>query len=226
VFVHVWKTGGTSVTRCLQDELAIASLRGAVGVAERLRRSFRYRVMNAPRLGKHAYAIDVRRSVGAEFDRLFSFAFVRNPWDWLVSLYMFLGTQTISPDTGRPWRHELYPIVSQMDFSEFVRWVTNEHGLAHTASRMGSSFADRTPVLQRDWVADLDGRIIVDFVGRYEDLDTDFAAVGNRIGRPDVRLPRLNATRRGPYRSYYTAVLAEAVGDYFRIDVETFGYSF
>jgi hypothetical protein len=98
--------------------------------------------MNAPRIGRHA---------------------------WLVSLYMFLGTQTMPPDTRRPWRRELCPIVSQTDFSKSFRWVTIEHGLMHTASWMGASFADGTRVLQRDWVADLEGRIIMDFVGRYED---------------------------------------------------------
>lgn len=40
---------------------------------------------------RHDYALDIVEQLGPNrFESYFKFAFVRNSWDWLVSLYFFL----------------------------------------------------------------------------------------------------------------------------------------
>ena len=72
----------------------------------------------------------------------------------------------------------------------------------------------------------------VDFVGRYENLEQDFAEVARRIGLPSsLVLPRLQAVSRpagsrDSYRAYYTEETRRVVGDRFGNDVELFQYRF
>ena len=65
----------------------------------------------------------------------------------------------------------------------------------------------------------------MDFVGRFETLEQDYAAVAARLGvQPD--LPHANRTVHEDYRTYYTPETAEIVRQRFSRDVETFGYEF
>src|SRR5690606_6950580 len=98
VFIHIWKTGGTSIATALENHL---SLRASVGEMLRRRIAARWNVLfRRPVLGKHAYAVDISQRLGAAYEQYFSFAFVRNPWDWLVSWYTFVRRSSASPDTG------------------------------------------------------------------------------------------------------------------------------
>ena len=80
-------------------------------------------------------------------------------------------------------------------------------------------------ISQSAMLTDTDGRLLVDFVGRFETLDAAFAQVCRRIGTT-VRLPRLNSTVHADYRSYYSDRLADEVGRYFAADAARFGYCF
>jgi hypothetical protein len=68
----------------------------------------------------------------------------------------------------------------------------------------------------------------VDYIGRYESLQQDFAHICQAIGAAHLRLPhkRKATDRRQDFRSYYSDALAERVGDYFRRDIEALNYRF
>ena len=68
------------------------------------------------------------------------------------------------------------------------------------------------------------GRILVDFVGRYERLGEDMADVAEILGFPDFRLPHLNVSRRSRYSDYYDDALVAKLRPSFRQDCELFGY--
>jgi hypothetical protein len=69
------------------------------------------------------------------------------------------------------------------------------------------------------------GRLLVDFVGRFETLEADFAAICRHL-RVAARLPHVNAVSHDDYRAHYTPRLAAAVADGFGEDIERFGYAF
>jgi hypothetical protein len=83
-FVHVPKTGGTTVTRFFKREDA---------------KDWRtiYSSLNAS-MPIHAGVSDVRARLGAEMDSYFSFAFYRNTWDWAYSLYRYVGKTPSHPN--------------------------------------------------------------------------------------------------------------------------------
>lgn len=225
VFVHVWKTGGTSIAIALRKEFGIRPPGGFKLAARRANFALR-RSLGLPVLGKHAYALDIRNHLGRDYDLSFSFGFVRNPWDWLVSWFHFVSETRMSPDTGKPWRHHQYDEIAGMSFLDFVAWVVEDGGLERSFARKHSSFAGRRPFLQRDWLSDLEGNLIVDFVGHFETLEEDIQLVSERLGCLGLELPHLNRSDHRSYRTYYSPEARLAVADYFQEDIQTFGYSF
>lgn len=199
VFVHVNKAAGTSIQRALEP-FAKRRLHPLARQAMRLhvdrllpveRRMFR----------EHATADQIRRSLpSGVFDSFYTFAFVRNPWDRLVSQYSYLL---------RTESHRHHAIVKAMDgFGDYV-----DFQLA------------RGSWLQSTYVVDRDGKILVDFVGRFERLTDDFSTVCETIG-VEATMPHVNASKHKDYRDYYDDATRERVGEHFREDVERFEYTF
>jgi hypothetical protein len=107
------------------------------------------------------------------------------------------------------------------DFESFLRWKLDP-------ARPYQFHLDTSIERQSDYLIDLHGNLIVDFVGRYERLHGDFADVCGRIGIRCPELPhRRQATdRRKDYRSYYDDATAALVASHFAADIERFGYAF
>lgn len=223
ILVHVWKTGGTSLAHALESYYGFKPMSSS-----RVRRAFNAHLLRRPDpYAKHAYAVDIRRVLGMElFDQYLSVAFVRNPWDWLVSWYSFVLGSKVSPDTGKAWRHHLYSQVHGKTFPEFIGWVTEQNGLAGSFLRKRSSYKTSAKVLQRDWIFDHDGKRIVDYVGRYETLQQDFENICERLGIDARSLDKQNVSKRSSYRDYYTSQTRKMVERYFQEDIDTFEYQF
>lgn len=161
---------------------------------------------------------------GPLFPGLFAFAFVRNPWDRLVSCYRDkIGGEvdgytyfTIRPGVANCLaRFDAF--VAGMSFGDFVRAVAS----------IPDDDADAHFRSQHTFITDDHGRIAVDFVGRYEQLAEDFRRVEERIGLPPIDLPRLQAARAPrSYPAFYTADSRQIVAQRYARDLELFGYAF
>ena len=79
-----------------------------------------------------------------------------------------------------------------------------------------------------DYLVDLHGNLLTDYLGRYERLHEDWDHICRQLGIAAPPLPhkRQATDRQKDYRSYYSSDLAELVGNYFRRDVELLGYRF
>ncbi|MBU2979576.1 sulfotransferase family 2 domain-containing protein [Alteromonas sp. C1M14] len=100
------------------------------------------------------------------YDDYFTFAFVRNPWQRLVSEYL----------------HK--KIDSKMSLKEFVL-----HGFPKPDPVCD---AYRHVIPQYDYLFDSQGNQNVDFIGRFEDLQKGFSLVCDRLGIDDATLPHKN----------------------------------
>jgi len=207
LFVHIAKTGGTSIRTALSRLRWRDPLFPAQFIASRLSHMTGHRI--ASKLPRHAKVIAAKEMLPRElFDRLFKFAFVRNPWDLQVSSWHHLRRE-------RPHLVEHTP-----DFDAFIRWKLD-------LQRPYQYHIDTSIEHQIDYLTDLDGRVIVDFVGRYENLQEDFEEVCRRIGINPPSLPhKRQAENRRQYRSYYDPELEELVRHFFHKDIEAFGYTF
>jgi hypothetical protein len=208
LFVHIAKTGGTSIRAALRPYKWRDPYRIPLFLCSRISSLSRHRL--ACKLPRHAKAIAAYEMLPRElFNELFKFAFVRNPWDLQVSSYHHIQRE-------RP--HLLEGI---KDFEGFLRWKLDP------VDRPYHYIIDTSIELQSDYLIDLNGSIIVDFIGRYERLEEDFQEACARIGIKAPKLPHKRQARlRTAYQKYYTDETAELIAKHFKRDIDMFGYSF
>ncbi len=208
LFVHIAKTGGTSV------RTALNRLRWRDPYYPLMFLCHRFSHLTGHRLGtkfpRHSKIIAAREMLPAElFEQLFKFAFVRNPWDLQVSSFHHIRRE----------RPEFMNGID--DFNAFMRWKFDPE-------RPWQYHIDTSLELQTDYLVGLHGEKLVDFIGRTERLQADFDTVCDRIGVARMTLPtRRKATdRKQDYRSYYADDTAELVARHFARDIEMLGYRF
>jgi hypothetical protein len=152
----------------------------------------------------------------------FTFCFVRNPWDRLVSsFHYFLQYPRNKPHNPNS---ELTKKTCA-DFTEFCRFLrrTPVEDKIIPDSRMHYG-AQMKP--QCFWIRNENGEIDIDFIGRYERINEDFQELCRRAQVDPVQLCHINHSEHRPYYEYYTKETREIVAEMYREDIEEFGYSF
>jgi hypothetical protein len=79
---------------------------------------------------------------------------------------------------------------------------------------------------QTEYILDEDGVNNMNFIGRYENLEVDFGKVCNILNLPNMTLPHIHKTKRTHYREYYTPTTRDIIGDVFKKDIEYFKYTY
>jgi len=182
IFIHIPKTAGSAVASSL--------------FGERSRHDpwYVYQMVNA-----------------RKFASYFKFAFVRNPWDRVVSSFEYLHAGGNDPE-DRAWAEK--HLAGYPDFATFVRgWLTLQN------ARTWMHFIPQT-----DYIFDPADKLMVDFLGRYENLSEDFRDLADRF-KPAARLETVNESRHAPFATYYDAETAEIVRRVYARDVELLGYA-
>lgn len=194
IFIHIYKVAGTSVRKALKPYADIKFRKYTP-------RRILYVLGLLQSIGEHATAVDIRQRLSPEvFDDYFKFAFVRNPWDWQVSLYHYICSHRWHPQHRR--------VAALRGFSEYVEWrIENDM------------------MLQKDFVTDNDGQLLVDYLGRFESLTRDFNRICARIGI-EARLPHKNPSQHHDYRQYYDDYTRELIEQYYAKDIAYFGYEY
>jgi hypothetical protein len=204
IFVHIPRTGGTSIEVALdlfgdwrlenrQSMFGLISSPELIG-----------QIKSSPFL-QHLGVKELRALRPGEFASFFRFAFVRNPWDRLVSVYSRMDTHMEM--SARKAGIDLH----KASFDEFVEWT--EH------------FVHVHLLPQCSFVFDEQGDCGVHFIGRYERLGADFGIICERLGIHS-ELPHRNASKRGAYRQYYSDLTRSIVERRYSQDIERFGYRF
>lgn len=199
LFIHIYKNAGTSITEALLPFAAPKMQRRLFNLCERYNLPNTY--LDPQPYPIHISAPELIEVMGAkQFNSYYSFAFVRNPWDWQVSLYNYM--------LGSPDHYQYELIQSFESFDQYLEWRCCDDVR-----------------FQKDFIYSADGELLVDFVGRFENIDADFQQVCSRIGI-ETTLPRLNVSNATPYRQFYNERTIELVRQVFEPDIALFGYDF
>lgn len=156
------------------------------------------------------YAID-------DYKQYFSFGFVRNPWDRLVSYYFYLCQKDDAIDNANYNR-------DQVESIGFNKWLINSRMLLFGDDHPDVNINKMKSAQARSQMWWLKG---CNFIGKYEHLEEDLNEAaywgGFKIKNP---LPALNLTIHKNYTEYYDQCSIDFVKKYFEEEIDRFGYRF
>lgn len=229
IYIHVPKCAGSSVKKSLKTAGARLEFTGMASPQEKT-------ALGSTWL-HHVTAAKLRTAVPERvWETYYKFAFIRNPWDLMVSFYHFhkMRSQPVPIRQLRPKSWQPREIVGAC-----VRFVRSQ--VQHrNFKRERPHIIDRFKRIQsfEEWihagiyarpctafVTDSDGSLLVDFIARFENLHQDFGVICQRLGIA-VRLEHLMRSEHRPYREYYTPELREVVAKHFENDLRHFDYKF
>ncbi|MGJ8583774.1 MAG: sulfotransferase family 2 domain-containing protein [Marinosulfonomonas sp.] len=206
IFVHIPKTGGTSLSlaledRAMKDDILIGDTPKATQRRKRLKA-----MTPEGRLWKHSGLRDIAGVLSdEEIADFFVVTLVRNPWDRMVSYYHWLREQN--------WDHAAVSLAKSTAFSDFIAHADTQ------SSIKGANYAS--------YVTDRHGAEQCDLFVKLEDLANGLSAFEDHLGFSLGKVGRMNRSDRNPdYRVYYDDQTAEAVARFCAADIKRFDYSF
>jgi len=161
-----------------------------------------------------------KRDVPSKWEDYASFSVVRNSFDRTVSNYVYSRRETSfwhnakNPEQSRMGKHFDYDTLKDRSFSEAVDMLSE---LEH----QGWGY-------QYPYICDEDQNIVVDYVLKMENLESEFNEMLRESGKErSISLKEKNVTREEKdYRKWYGEEEREKVKEYYKTDIELFNYSF
>ena len=180
LFIHINKTGGTSVEKAL----------------------------NIP--PNHITALEKIKEIGQQrWDESFSFSIVRNPWDKVVSHYHY-----------RVKTNQTYLKTNPIEFKAWVKLAYRDKNIF---------YYDNPEMFmpQIDWISNCEGKVLVNYICKFENLQTDFEKVCQLAAIPIIQLPHLQKSeRKKDYKGYYDEETRLIIEKCFQKDIQKLGYKF
>ena len=208
-FMHIPKTGGTS-------------LRNALNTLIQSPQPYTERDMEK----KHRPAHLVKDETD-NWDNLWKFTFIRNPYDRMVSYYTFYRMPR-----QFPYMHRTRKAANELSFSDWIRYLKNKEFV-----RLGDHPPRKIPMWRRPQVDYIfkDGIQLIDYIGRYETLQEDYLNIANKlelnkdisIWKHQRELKHYNSSKRlEDFRLYYDEDARSIVKWWFMRDIKQFNYMF
>lgn len=192
VFLHIPKTAGQSVNKAIQNEV----------------NNYIY-----------LHGDSVIKNNIEEIQKGFTFCFVRNPWDRMVSNYFYakkmyniLGEEKKTPTH----KFRIDTVYNTDNFEEFVYWVNDNKEYALSQFHMRPQVTFIKPIQES-----------LNFVGRYERLNDDVKELSKLISIR-IKLPYINESeeREFTYEKYYNKDTKEIVEELYKEDIDILGYTY
>ena len=141
-----------------------------------------------------------------EYRSMYSFGFVRNPWDRCLSAYFYFRRRKL---------HPLHGLAMELSYEDFLT-VQEQNGMPYIGQ-------------QTQWLYRNHEEKLVNFIGKIEQIDGHMAKVISAInlqGRHFRSMTNVSESRDRDYRIYYTPAAVEIVARSMRPDIELLGYTF
>lgn len=207
IFVGVPKTGSTSIGKIIGYPPTPHS--DILEIEKKLKTNFPFDNFRGHRYINRVYQkIVPKKKIEKNgeniFQSYFKFGFVRNPWSRTVSLYL---------------RNEGLQLKDKMSFEEFVDWIEYSSDTCKFPSQKRN---------QLDWFTNKEGKVLVNYIGQFETLKSDWEAISKKLGIKET-IPHENQnswSSKKHYSEYYNAKTKGVIQQKFSVDIEYFEYDF
>ena len=238
LFIHVPKSGGTSIVSALQDSIPkegkpiSSKIKNLSRIKENQLPQFPAdRLRSAHKIGTHCSYNRLKKQIienkiKLRVDDYLSFAFVRNPWERMYSYWNFLwqsGDKEINL-VGKWSKYYKFRVLKDMGFNSWVSEFNvyskkrKQRNKRHAYELLGDL---HTLKPQASWTEN------VSFVGKLENIKEDLDYVSKKIGY-DIPIYHIKKSiySGDTYKDAYNQKSVDIVADLFGVDIETFGYSY
>ena len=208
LFIHIPKTGGTSISKYLfQDRKKY--LKNLPTLPEHSKKSWAFKKKElligwGGKHKSHRQHLTVQEIQkyypNIKIDELTLFCVVRNPWDRAVSSFQWESKTWRAKKTNCP--------TNLKDFVKYPRWHNGQHSKT-----------------QLEFITNGQENL-VNFIARFENLQSDFDFLCDSIGMKKQKLPHKNKSKHKHYTEYYDDETREIVAEKYARDIEYFGYKF
>ena len=156
--------------------------------------------------GGHPYGIEEYDS--KMYNDYFKFAFVRNPWSYVLSAWY-----NKIYDFKKPDNNPMIRLARKQKFS-FKKFVKEIHS--------NKKFRNGHWIPQHEKFPHSD----LNFIGKLENIQSDLYYICDKVGIPKQKLPHRNKSNHKHYTEYYDDETKQMVAEYYAKDIEHFGYKF
>jgi hypothetical protein len=200
LFVHVQKTGGSTVDNNLTE---------ALGDVRRIKEAHRHAPLG--RLLQLEPALADYWTAG----------FVRNPWSRMLSWWRMVDRFRDGAERGV----ERY--LDHLSRNKFVAEIIEKHPSFEAFVLDATEEYPRLRKPQVEFMTAPGAGRSADFVGRQETLEADLRTIYDHLGLPWVGITSVNIDPGRPdYHDVYTPATRDRVAELFAADLEAYGYDF
>lgn len=212
IFIHIPKTGGTSIEHMIWSEKERTKSNLCNGYLKKPFSTFRRKKLIKPNRNKHQLdglqhllAKQVKKEVPKKFfNQALKFTMVRNPWDRVISQYMYMFT-----------RKDLMDYIDMDEDTELIKYLELIGRKKHPQWEK-----------QHEFFCDAHGEIIVDQILRFENFNLEISKVLTQLNIELNTVLHRNKGNRRHYSEYYNSETKEFVADMYSQDIELLGYSY
>ena len=147
----------------------------------------------------------------------YKIAFVRNPWDRFVSLYFYFFN--MKPDHFA-YQYDHTTVKNIQRFKTFEDFCLNFGDFDRQQPFKKFHFFN-----QNLWTHN-NGECFLDFLGCFENLNSDLDRLASILNIEIKKIPHLNASAHENYKKYYNDKTMNIVANLYERDISLFNYSF
>ena len=215
IFIHIYKVAGTSVRDALKPFSYDPRKELLNRIYNKLMRTIYANHKNKILLDRsgiskfpltykdagaylHARAYEIEKINPEILNNFYTFAFVRNPWDWQVSLYHYIL------QNNNHFQHKKIKKIA--NFKDYIKFRI-ENGVTY----------------QTDFLLNQNGELAVDY--RLETIEQDFNWLCQKLSL-NASLPYKRQSQHKNYLELYDEESKQLVEDAFQKDIQLLGYYF
>ncbi len=182
IFIHIPKTGGRSIQHTLLKKFN--------------HDNNIHNIVHNP----HISLKDYKEYIGDKIYKYYTFAFVRNSYEKLVSEYFYCIRMNL---------------INTSEFSSFKKFLM-KGGMSYSYEHHSK--------LQLDFIKD--ENIKISFIGNFKNINSDFQKICRNINAPSLPLLHKNKSTHCCYTKYYDNDCIDYVNDLYHKDIDFFGFNF